>query len=82
MSVDRKILILRVFAKGPCKVEEIVEQTDIPQSSVYRILNALIAEGSLQRQQGRLYVFTTSGRKKYTGQLKVNQIPRESVNVD
>jgi len=81
MSVDRKILILRVFAKGPQKIEELVEQTKIPQSSVYRITNKLIAEGTIQRLLGR-FALTTSGRQKYAGQLKVNQIPRESVNID
>jgi len=69
MSVDRKTIVLRAFAKGPKKVEEIIEQTNIPQSSVYRILNNLIAEGSIQRLLGR-FAFTTSGRKKYAGQLE------------
>lgn len=69
MSVPRKILILRAFAKGPKKVGEIVGQTNIPQSSVYRILNVLIAEGSLHRLLGR-FVLTTAGRQKYAGQLE------------
>ncbi len=68
-SIDRKTLILRVFAKGPQKIEEIVEQTKIPKSSVYRITNTLIAEGSIHRQLGR-FALTTSGRKKYAGQLE------------
>ncbi len=69
MSVDRKILILRAFSKGPKKVEEIIEQTKIPQSSIYRILNGLVAEGAIQRLLGR-FALTTSGRKKYAGQLE------------
>jgi len=69
MSVDRKNIVLRVFAKGPRKVEEIIEQTSIPQSSVYRILNNLIAEGSIQRLMGR-FALTTAGRNKYAGQLE------------
>jgi len=69
MSVDRKTLILRAFAKGPKKVEEIVKQTNIPQSSVYRIIHTLTAEGSIQRLLGR-FSLTTSGRKKYAGQLE------------
>ncbi len=70
MSSNRKIIVLRAFAKGPHSVEEIVKETEVSQSSVYRIINTLIAEGSLQWQQGRRYVFTTSGRKKYAGQLE------------
>ena len=69
MSVDRKTLILRTFAKGPKKVEEIVEQTNIPQSSVYRVIHTLTAEGSIQRLMGR-FALTTVGRKKYAGQLE------------
>ena len=69
MSADRKILILRAFAKGPHKVEKIIEQTNIPQSSVYRAINTLIDEGSLQRLMGR-YALTTAGRRKYAGQLE------------
>lgn len=69
MSVDRKILILRVFAKGPNTVEEIIEQTNISQSSVYRIIKTLTAEGSIQQLMGR-YALTTTGRKKYAGQLE------------
>ncbi|KKL97723.1 hypothetical protein LCGC14_1831640 [marine sediment metagenome] len=69
MSGNRKIIILRAFAKGPHRVEEIVEETEVPQSSVYRIIKALIAEGSLQRLLGR-FALTTSGRKKYAGQLE------------
>jgi len=69
MSVDRKTLVLRALAKGPKKVEEIVEQTEVPKSSVYRIINTLIAEGSIQRLMGR-FALTTSGRKKYAGQLE------------
>jgi len=69
MSVDRKTIVLRAFAKGPKKVEEIIEQTNIPQSSGYRILNNLIAEGSIQRLLG-LFALTTAGRNKYNGQLE------------
>jgi len=68
-DVDRKTLVLRAFAKGPKKVEEIVEKTEVPKSSVYRIINNLIAEGSIQRLMGR-FALTTSGRKKYAGQLE------------
>ncbi len=69
MSGNRKIIVLRAFAKGPKTVVEIVEKTKVPQSSIYRIINTLIAEGSLQRLQGQLSL-TTSGRTKYTGQLE------------
>lgn len=69
MSVDRKTIVLRAFAKGPKKVEEIVEQTNIPQSSVYRVIHVLTAEGSIQRLLGR-FALTTFGRKKYAGQLE------------
>ena len=69
MSVNRKTLVLRAFTKGPKKVEEIVKQTNIPQSSVYRIIHTLTAEGSIQRLLGR-FTLTTSGRKKYAGQLE------------
>jgi len=69
MSVNRKILILRVFAKGPHKVKEIIKQTNIPQSSVYRTINILLKEESIQRLMGR-YALTTAGRKKYAGQLE------------
>lgn len=72
MSVDdvnRKTLVLRAFSKGPQKVEEIVGQTNIPKSSVYRIIHSLTAEGSIQRLLGR-FAMTTAGRKKYAGQLE------------
>lgn len=69
MSVDRKTLVLRAFTKGPKKVEEIVKQTNIPQSSVYRIIHTLTAEGSIQRLLGR-FSLTTTGRQKYAGQLE------------
>ena len=70
MSGNRKIIVLRAFAKGPHRVEEIVEETEVSMSSVYRIINTLVAEGSLQLQQGHQYAFTTVGRKKYAGQLE------------
>ncbi len=69
MSSKRKIMVLKAFAKGPHRVEEIVKETEVPQSSVYRIIKTLIAEGSLQRLLGR-FALTTSGRKKYAGQLE------------
>jgi len=69
MSGNRKIIVLRVFAKGPHSVEELVEQTKIPQSSVYRITNTLKEEGSIQRLLGR-FALTTYGRKKYAGLLE------------
>ena len=69
MSVDRKTLILRVFAKGPKKVGEIVTETSIPQSSVYRVINILTAEGSIQKVMER-FALTTAGRRKYAGQLE------------
>ncbi len=69
MSGNRKIIVLRAFATGPRTVLELVEQTDVPQSSVYRIIKTLIAEGTLQRLLGR-FSLTTAGRKKYAGQLE------------
>ena len=66
---NRKISVLRAFATGPHTVSELVEETKITKSSVYRIINTLIAERSLQRLLGR-YALTTTGRKKYAGQLE------------
>jgi len=69
MTETRKILILQQLATGPKKIQELIGETKIPQTSIYRIVGKLVSEGSAARMMGRV-TLTTNGRMRYTGQLE------------
>ena len=48
-SIERAFSILRVLARGPLGVTDIAEQTDLPKSTVSRLLAALEAEGAVEQ---------------------------------
>lgn len=54
-SIERAFSILRVLARGPVGVTEIAERTDLPKSTVSRILAALESEGAVEQPQGGGY---------------------------
>ncbi|GAH36939.1 unnamed protein product, partial [marine sediment metagenome] len=54
---------------GPKKIQELIDETKIPQTSIYRIVGKLVSEGSVERMMGRV-TLTTNGRMRYTGQLE------------
>ena len=48
-SIERAFSVLRVLARGPLGVTEIADQTDLPKSTVSRLLAALEAEGAAEQ---------------------------------
>jgi IclR family transcriptional regulator, acetate operon repressor len=50
-SIERAFSILRVLARGHVGVTEIAERTDLPKSTVSRILAALESEGAVQQAE-------------------------------
>jgi DNA-binding IclR family transcriptional regulator len=48
-SIERAFSILRVLARGEVGVTEIAERTDLPKSTVSRLLAALEAEGAVEQ---------------------------------
>ncbi len=46
-SIERAFSVLRVLARGPAGVTEIGDQTDLPKSTVSRLLSALEHEGAV-----------------------------------
>ena len=48
-SIERAFSILRVLARGPVGVTEIAERTDLPKSTVSRLLAALESEGAVEQ---------------------------------
>ena len=55
-SIERAFAVLRTLALGGMGVTEIAERTDLPKSTVARLLDALDAEGAVvQREAGGQY---------------------------
>ena len=55
-SIERAFAVLRVLALGPTGVTDIAERTELPKSTVSRLLAALEVEGAVaQRQLGGEY---------------------------
>ena len=55
-SIERAFAVLRVLSLGPSGVTEIAERSDLPKSTVSRLLAALEAEGAVaQRDAGGVY---------------------------
>ena len=50
-SIERAFSILRVLARGPVGVTEIAERTDLPKSTVSRLLAALEHEGAVSQSE-------------------------------
>lgn len=50
-SIERAFSILRVLARGEVGVTDIAEQTDLPKSTVSRLLAALEAEGAVEQAE-------------------------------
>jgi DNA-binding IclR family transcriptional regulator len=48
-SIERAFSILRVLARGPLGVTDIAERTDLPKSTVSRLLAALEQEGAVEQ---------------------------------
>ncbi len=48
-SIERAFAVLRVLARGPVGVTEVAERTDLPKSTVSRLLTALEAEGAVEQ---------------------------------
>ena len=50
-SIERAFSILRVLARGPVGVTEIADRTDLPKSTVSRLLAALEHEGAVSQSE-------------------------------
>ena len=50
-SIERAFSILRTLAQGPVGVTDIAERTELPKSTVSRLLAALEAEGAVEQQE-------------------------------
>ncbi len=48
-SIERAFAILRVLALGPAGVTEVADKTDLPKSTVSRLLTALESEGAVEQ---------------------------------
>ncbi len=48
-SVERAFSILRVLASGPAGVSDIAESTDLPKSTVSRLLTSIVDVGAVER---------------------------------
>ncbi len=48
-SIERAFALLRALAVGPAGVTELAERTELPKSTVARLLGALLSEGAVQR---------------------------------
>jgi len=60
-SIERAFAILRVLARGPIGVTDIAERTDLPKSTVSRLLAALEHEGAVvQSEAGGEYAIGAS----------------------
>ena len=60
-SIERAFAILRVLARGPLGVTDIAERTDLPKSTVSRLLAALEHEGAVvQIETGGGYAIGTT----------------------
>lgn len=56
-SIERAFAILRVLSQGPAGVTEVADRTDLPKSTVSRLLSALEAEGAVaQAEWGGEYI--------------------------
>jgi DNA-binding IclR family transcriptional regulator len=51
-SIERAFAILRVLALGPAGVTEVADRTDLPKSTVSRLLAALESEGAVEQVDG------------------------------
>ena len=52
-SVERSFALLRALAARPSGVTELAERVDLPKSTVARLLNALEAEGAVEKVEDR-----------------------------
>jgi len=50
-SIERAFAVLRVLSLGPTGVTDIAERTDLPKSTVSRLLAALEVEGAVEQRQ-------------------------------
>ena len=50
-SIERAFLLLRYLALGPLGVTELAERTDLPKSTVARLLTALETEGAVEQDE-------------------------------
>lgn len=50
-SIERAFAILRALARGPLGVTDIAERTDLPKSTVFRLLAALENEGAVEQPE-------------------------------
>ncbi len=48
-SIERAFALLRALAQGPAGVTDLADRTDLPKSTVARLLAALLTEGAVQR---------------------------------
>lgn len=56
-SIERAFAILRVLALGPAGVTEVADKTDLPKSTVSRLLAALETEGAVEQvEDGAEYI--------------------------
>jgi DNA-binding IclR family transcriptional regulator len=49
-SVERAFEVLRSLSAGPAGVSEIAERTDLPKSTVSRLLSTLVDVGAVERR--------------------------------
>jgi DNA-binding IclR family transcriptional regulator len=48
-SIERAFALLRALSVGPAGVTELSDRTDLPKSTVARLLGALVSEGAVER---------------------------------
>jgi IclR family acetate operon transcriptional repressor len=50
-SIERAFALLRALAAGPAGVTELAERTELPKSTVSRLLSALVTEGAVEQAE-------------------------------